>query len=90
MNGREPISTGAASLPGVSLRVRLALVGLALVLGFWTLASTASISKSAAPRTRPVAIERRGSVAPRAVLMFIDSLSRDIATNAEQIGRAHV
>ena len=84
MNGREQILAGAGSLSGVSLRLRLALVGLVLALGFWTLSSTASISKSAAPRTPAVAIERRGA-APRVVLMFIDSLSRDIATNAERM-----
>jgi hypothetical protein len=84
MSRREQILAGAGSRSGVSLRLRLTLVGLVLALGFWTLSSTASISKSAAPRTPPVAIERRGAP-PRVVLMFIDSLSRDIATNAERM-----
>lgn len=65
-------------------RFRLAVVGFVLVLGFWTLASTASISKSASLHTAPVSIERQGAAA-RVVLVFIDSLSRDIATNAQQM-----
>ena len=84
MNGREQILAGAGSLPGLSLRLRLALVAFVLTLGFWTLASTASITKSTVRHTAPVAIERRGAP-PRVVLMFIDSLSRDIATNAERM-----
>ncbi len=66
------------------LRFRLAVVGFVLALGFWTLASTASISKSASLHTAPVRITRQGP-APRVVLVFIDSLSRDIATNALQM-----
>lgn len=66
------------------LRFRLAVVGFVLALGFWTLASTASISKSAALHTAPVAIERQGARS-RVVLVFIDSLSRDIATSAQRM-----
>jgi hypothetical protein len=84
MDGREQLLAGAGSLPGLSFRVRLALVAFVLALGFWTLASTASITKSAALHTPPVAIERRGAP-PRVVLVFIDSLSRDIATNTERM-----
>src|SRR5688500_12509066 len=84
MDGREQILSGARSLPGLPLRLRVALVAFVLALGFWTLASTASISKSAVPHTPPVVIEPRGAP-PRVVLMFIDSLSSDIATNAERM-----
>lgn len=67
-----------------NLRWRLGVVGFALAVGFWTLASTASVTKSAALHTAPVAIEHQGAP-ERVVLMFIDSLASDIATNTRRM-----
>jgi hypothetical protein len=68
----------------VSLRARLGLSFFALAVGFWTLAATARASKSAAVHTPPVKVEHRGTP-DRVVLVFIDSLSRDIATDAARM-----
>lgn len=65
------------------MRWSLPVVGLVLALGFWTLVSTARVSRGTGPRP-PVAIEQRGQ-GERVVLVFIDSLSRDVATNAERM-----
>jgi hypothetical protein len=69
---------------GDNLRWRLGVLGFALALGFWTLASTARVTQSAALHTAPVPIEHQRPP-ERVVLMFIDSLARDIATNAQRM-----
>lgn len=65
------------------MRWRLVVVGLVLALGFWTLASTARVARSAGSMA-PVVIEQRAA-GERAVLVFIDSLSREVATDARRM-----
>lgn len=84
MSRREQRLAGLGRLSGGRRAFRLAIVGFVLALGFWTLASTASISKSASLHTAPIAIARQGAP-PRVVMIFIDSLSRDIAKSAQHM-----
>jgi Type I phosphodiesterase / nucleotide pyrophosphatase len=65
------------------MRWRLTVLGLVLALGLATLTSTARVSRSGGPAA-PVALEQRGP-GEQVVLVFIDSLSREIATNAQRM-----
>jgi hypothetical protein len=67
-----------------NLRGRWGLAAFALAVGFWTLASTARVTKSAALHSAPVPIAHRAAP-QRVVLMFIDSLARDIAIDARRM-----
>jgi hypothetical protein len=69
---------------GVDWRWRIGVVAFALAVGFWTLGSSARVTKSAELHGVPVAIEHQGPP-ERVVLMFIDSLARDIATDAQHM-----
>ena len=65
------------------MRWRWLVLWLAFALGLFAVVSTARVSDPGARRAAPVAIERRTPA--RVLLVFIDSLSRDLATNAEQM-----
>ena len=57
-----------------------------LALGLWTLAWSGRISEAPSRRAAPVVVEPRSSRGPeRAILVFVDSLSREIATDAERM-----
>ncbi|MGC4088993.1 MAG: alkaline phosphatase family protein [Polyangiaceae bacterium] len=65
------------------MRWQLLLLGFALCLGLFVVVGAAR-PPDAVPRGAPVAIEQRGAAAPL-VLVFIDSLSREVATDAARM-----